>query len=377
MPFEAAAVYQATLRSTDVALCPLHSALPPDLTTGWRKVAERMAAATRSITIIFKNRRTSSPARRLTYPSDMSQPRAIVPGATYLLTRRVLRRHFLFRPDSAITRLVIYTLAVSAHRYGILIHALCVMSTHIHIVVTDTHGELPRFLQRFHRLVALGTKILRAWEGPVWDHRATSVVRLATRDALVEKIAYTLANPVAAGLVQHAHEWPGAKVLVGDIGRGVLRVQRPEIYFNPQNHEWPTDAALAITLPPSINDCDADKFRHEITEMIDLHERQARTTLQRQRLGFLGAARARNISPYKRATSIEPLRDLNPTFAVGRRQTDAQNAAIAAVHAFRIAYRHSINQWRSGVRSVTFPAGTWWMRVFHGVNVNEGEPAVA
>jgi putative transposase len=336
-----------------------------------------MAAATGSITPILKNRRILSLARRLTYPSGMSQPRAIVPGATYLLTRRVLRRHFLFRPDSAITRLVIYTLAVSAHRYGILVHALCVMSTHIHIVVTDTHGELPRFLQRFHRLVALGTKILRAWEGSVWDDRATSVVRLATRDALVEKIAYTLANPVAAGLVPHAHEWPGAKVLVGDIGRGVLRARRPEIYFNPQNPEWPTDVALAITLPPSISDSNADKFRHEITGRIELHERQAHAALQRQRLGFLGAARATNISPYERATSIEPLRDLNPTFAVGRRQTDAKNAAIAAVRAFRIAYRHSINQWRAGVRSVTFPAGTWWMRVFHGVTVNEGKPAAA
>src|SRR6185436_11619100 len=106
----------------------------------------------------------------------MSQPRAIIPGATYLLTRRTLRRHLLFRPDAAITQLIIYTLAVSARRYGIHVHALCAMSTHLHIVVTDVHGLLPRFLQFFHRLVALGTKVLRAWEGPVWDHEATSTV---------------------------------------------------------------------------------------------------------------------------------------------------------------------------------------------------------
>ena len=98
-------------------------------------------------------------------PPTMSQPRTIVPGATYLLTRRVLRRYFLLRPDSAITQLIIYTLTVTARRYGILVHALCVMSTHLHLVVTDTRGELPRFLQQFHRLVALGTKVLRAWEG--------------------------------------------------------------------------------------------------------------------------------------------------------------------------------------------------------------------
>ncbi|WP_437940883.1 transposase [Sorangium sp. So ce341] len=303
----------------------------------------------------------------------MSQPRAIVPGATYLLTRRVLRRHFLLRPDSAITRLVVYSLAVSAQRYGILVHALCVMSTHLHLVATDTRGELPRFLQRFHRIVALGAKILRAWEGPVWDHDATSVVHLSTRDALVAKIAYTLANPSIAGLVEHAHEWPGAKVLVRELGCGTLRAQRPEIYFNPKNPEWTEEAAIPITLPPMIENSDAERFRREVAARIDLHERQARTTLKQRGLSFLGRARAGKISPYKRATIIESIRGLNPTFAVGRGQTDARNNAIAAIHTFRIAYRKSLEQWRAGVRDTIFPIGTWWMRVFHGVSVGRGE----
>jgi hypothetical protein len=85
----------------------------------------------------------------------------------------------------------------------------CRRRTHLHLVVTDEQGVLPSF----HRIVALGTKVLRAWEGPVWDHEPTSVVRLTTREAVVQKIAYTLANPVAAGLIRHASEWPGAKVL--------------------------------------------------------------------------------------------------------------------------------------------------------------------
>ncbi|WP_437290480.1 transposase [Sorangium sp. So ce406] len=307
----------------------------------------------------------------------MSQPRAIVPGATYLLTRRVLRRHFLLRPDSAINQLVIYTLTITARHYGILVHALCVMSTHLHLVVTDTRGELPRFLQQFHRLVALGTKVLRAWDGPVWDHGATSVVHLATRDALVDKIAYTLANPVTAGLVQHAHEWPGAKVLVGEIGCGILHAKRPEAYFNPKNPQWPEEAALPITLPPSVQAGDVDRFRREITHRLEQHEKQARTAAQRKELDFLGAARACEVSPYERAMSLEPLRELNPTFAVGRGRKHARDAAIAAMRAFRAAYRRSLEHWRAGIRTAVFPVGTWWMRVFHGVAVNDGELAAA
>lgn len=153
----------------------------------------------------------------------MSQPREIVQGGTYLITRRTLRRHLLFRPDTAITQLLVYALAVSTRRFGVQVHALCAMSTHLHLVVTDVRGVLPRFLQFFRRIVALGTKVLRTWEGPVWDHEATSVVRLLTHAAVVEKIAYTLANPVAAGLVRHAREWPGAKVSPSEIGRGEQR----------------------------------------------------------------------------------------------------------------------------------------------------------
>jgi hypothetical protein len=46
----------------------------------------------------------------------MSQPREIAAGATYLITRRVLRRHLLLRPDAEISQLLIYALAVSTRR---------------------------------------------------------------------------------------------------------------------------------------------------------------------------------------------------------------------------------------------------------------------
>src|SRR5262245_58889981 len=193
----------------------------------------------------------------------MSQSREIVPGATYLITRRALRRHLLFRPDAAITQLLVYALAVSALRFGLEVHALCAMSTHLHLVVTDVKGVLPRFLQFFHRLVALGTKVLRGWEGPVWDHEATSAVRLLTRAAMVEKIAYVLANPVAAGLVRHAHEWPGATVRVGELGRGVLRAKRPKVYLDAANPEWTDEATLPLTLPPVVEQEGVESFCRE------------------------------------------------------------------------------------------------------------------
>jgi putative transposase len=302
----------------------------------------------------------------------MSQPRLIVPGATYLITRRTLLRYMLFRPDPEITQLIVYSLAVSARRFGIQVHALCAMSTHVHLVLTDVHGRLPSFLHLFHRLVALGTKVLRAWEGPVWDHDATSVVHLLTRQAVIEKIAYTLANPVAAGLVRHAHEWPGATVRVDKIGCGVLYATRPDVYFDPTNSRWPKEEALPLTLPPSIDESDPADFHHDVAVALAREEAQAHASLARRGLSAIGSRRAATVSPLARATSLEELRGRNPTFAVGHGNGNMLHRAVAALRAFRSSYREALAVWRTGMRLVVFPAGTWWMRVFHAVAVGGG-----
>ena len=184
------------------------------------------------------------------YRSSMTQPRLVVPGDTLMITRRTLRRHHLFRPDSAIRQLYLYALALGARQFGILVHAVTLMSTHEHLIVTDPQGRYPEFLRRLHRLVSLGTKVLRKWEGPTWDPEQTSVVRLLTEQAVIEKLAYVMANPVKAGLVRHARDWPGITVLPHELGRRVWTPKRPEAYFNAKNRQWPdTDRASRLRCP--------------------------------------------------------------------------------------------------------------------------------
>lgn len=303
---------------------------------------------------------------RVGYATAVSKPRQILPGKTYLITRRTVLRHMLLRPDRVMTQIVVYLLAIAAERHGLQIHALCAMSTHIHLVVTDVDGELPKFLRFFHRMVALCTMVHRRWGASVWDTSATSVVRLETEAAVVEKIAYVLANPVAAGLVRRAELWPGAKVLVHEIGGGALSARRPEVYLNPKN--WPDEATLPIRLPPGIKPAEAESFRGLVRAEIDRLEAQAQAEAQERRRPFLGAERARKVAPTARATTVEPAIDRNPTFAVGRGQGDAWQNAVAAVRAFRACYQLALDRWCAGARDAVFPAGTWLMRVFHGAD---------
>jgi REP element-mobilizing transposase RayT len=298
----------------------------------------------------------------------MTQPRLVVPGDTLMITRRTLRRHHLFRPDSAIRQLYLYALALGARQFGILVHAVTLMSTHEHLIVTDPQGRYPEFLRRLHRLVSLGTKVLRKWEGPTWDPEQTSVVRLLTEQAVIEKLAYVMANPVKAGLVRHARDWPGITVLPHELGRRVWTLKRPEAYFNAKNRQWPDTIELTLTLPASLERTyGADALREVVQEELERQERLAYQEVHKCGWRVLGAARVRRLSPYGRATSFELLRDRNPTFAVGRGQKKVFCEAVAELRAFRHAYRQALEQWRAGLRSVVFPQGTWCMCRMHGV----------
>ncbi|HRI65744.1 MAG TPA: transposase [Polyangium sp.] len=295
----------------------------------------------------------------------MAYPRAIFPGKTYMLTRRTVLRHFLLLPDESMKELIEYSLAVAARLYKMDVHAFGAMSTHIHVVLTDRDGLLPLFMAYFHRLVAMGTKILRCWEGSIWDSEQTSVVELLTRDAIVEKIAYVLANPVAAGAVFVPDEWPGAKTRVEDIGQTVLETTRPKVYFDAKN--WPDVVKLQIALPPMIADADAESFRDDVQKALEHEVATARTTIAPENV--MGPNRAKTIPPETRAKTPEPTRKRNPTFAAGRGNRDIAVAAARAVMAFRAAYRAAIKRWCERDCNVEFPQGTWWMRVFHAVNI--------
>jgi putative transposase len=333
----------------------------------WRKRRDSWRHATSS-SATAGNHSLAPPAYSLLLASCMAQPRRVLPGMTVLITRRTLRRTHLLRPDRALNEFFVYCLAIIARRHGVLVHAAVLMSTHEHLVLTDVHGQLPRFLHELHRMLALGVKVLRKWEGTVWDAEKTSVVELRTPQAVIEKLAYVMANPVAAGLVRSASEWPGITTVPGELGCGRRTAARPSFYFDRSNPCWPASTTLELTMPPGLGIPDAAARNAVATELAEL-ESAAHATVRTRGWRFLGKARLRSLSPYDRATSPEPLRARNPVFAVGRGQRAAFFEAVAVLRLFRHAYREARERWRTGLREAMFPSGTWLMRWLHSVAV--------
>jgi putative transposase len=312
--------------------------------------------------------RVRNPATRLagrsgTCPAlraPVTAPRRIVPGTTYLVTRRCSERRFFLRPSALTNAMFLFVLALAARIYGIQVHAYCVLSNHYHLLLTDPEARLPEFMRYLDGLVARAVNCaLGRWEG-FWssDHSYSAVEPVAPED-VVSKTAYLIANPVAAGLVRTAAEWPGLVSLPSALGVAKLVAPRPTVFFRADG-DTPASATLELTPPPGFT---ADEYRRQVAAVVNATEEGKRRELGVD--GFLGAARVRKQNPSAHPAPGEPRRELSPR--VAGRDKWKRIEALSRLVTFLRDYRAAWNDRRAGVLAVIFPAGTYQLRVEHQV----------
>jgi putative transposase len=288
----------------------------------------------------------------------MTAPRQVLPGTTYLVTRRCTQRQFLLRPSKLASQVFLYLLAVAAERYGIEVHAYCVMSNHYHLVVTDPHARLPLFHLFLDGLAGRALNALLGRREDFWGPDSYSAVELPNPQAVVDKAAYTLANPVAAGLVRSARRWPGLWSSPDEVGSSGRQVERPTHFFD-QKGTMPESATLTLTTPPGFPTAAA--FRKLLSAALADQEAAAV-----KKVGtFLGAAKVLAQKTTARARQPEPLGQLNPRVAA--RDKWKRIEALGRLVTFLADYRTALRDWRAGRRSAVFPPGTYLMRVACGV----------
>jgi REP element-mobilizing transposase RayT len=292
----------------------------------------------------------------------MTAARQILPGTTYLVTRRCSERRFFLRPSKRTNDIFRYILAVAASRYNIQVHAYCVLSNHFHLVVTDPHAKLPDFHRYLDGLVARAINFaIGRWES-FWDPDSYSAVRLETADAVLEKMVYVLANPVAAGLVRHGSEWPGLWSGPRQLGAVPIVTERPKEFFRVDS-SMPTSAQIQLDRPPGFET--EASFGEALSNGLRAAEDQAAVELGREGRSFLGVARVLAQKPSARPATGEPRRTLSPRVATRNKWKRIE--ALLRLAEFGRAYREALTAWKAGVREALFPPGTWQMRVQHAV----------
>lgn len=285
----------------------------------------------------------------------MTAPRQVLENTTYLVTRRCTQRMFLLRPSRVVNEVFLYVLALAAKRYGVKVHAYCVLSNHYHLVVTDPHARLPAFQQLLDALVARALNALHGrWEN-FWATSGFSAVALATPEDIVAKAAYTLANPVAAGLVRRGREWPGLWSSPERTG-STNEVRRPGHFFADDGC-LPESIELKLAVPPGFSSARA--FREALELALAAKEAEERGR------EFLGARRVLAQRPLDRPRTREPGGKLSPRVAA--RDKWKRIELLGRLKTFLTDYAEALESWREKRRRAVFPAGTYLMRVAHGV----------
>jgi len=284
----------------------------------------------------------------------MTLPRQVLPNQTYLVTRRCIGRRFLLRPDDALNNVFVYCLGVAAAKYDVQLHALSAMSNHYHLVLTDVEGVLPDFMAWLNRQLAKCIKRLRGWDEVVWEPNVPfSAVELSGPSEVLDKVAYTLLNPVSAGLVRSSERWPGAVSTLETLRSGTMHAKHPRIWFKDNARK---EVSLELTVPPCFSD--RAGYFQALGALLEHRLSVVRTELTRQGRAFLGRTRVRKTVVTDQPSTKKPRFGRNPTFSALTHE--AWRAVVQKLRAFRLAYREAYQAWRAGARDVVFPAGTWW-----------------
>jgi putative transposase len=292
----------------------------------------------------------------------MTAPRQILRNTTHLVTRRCSERRLFLRPSKTVNQIFLYVLAVAAQEFDVLVHAYCVLSDHFHLVITDTKGNLPAFMQYLDGLVARAmNSVVGHWES-FWAPGSYSAVSLPEAGDVLNKIAYTLANPVRAGLVRRGAQWPGLWSAPEQIGGAAIRVKRPEAFFREVGL-MPETATLKLAPPPGFESL--EDFRSALVAELSAREEEAARDLAAEGRSFLGVRKVLAQDPHGRPRTREPRRGLNPRIA-GQDQ-GARKEALERLKAFLLAYRIAWREFAEGARDAVFPLGTYWMRVAYGL----------
>jgi REP element-mobilizing transposase RayT len=285
----------------------------------------------------------------------------VIAGKAYLVTRRTAQRQFLLKPSQLTTNTFGYVLAVAAAKYRILVHVIAVLSNHYHLVITDPRAELPAFLQYLDSLVARAMNASYGrWES-FWAPGSFSGVVLAGSEDVVEKCAYALANPVAAGLSASGCEWPGLWSPPEAVGTAWRAFQRPAHFFSADG-SMPERAVLELTAAPGL---DVEEFRALLADRLREKEQEAAQALAREGRRFMGERKILAQKHTDHPAPGEPRRRLSPRVAA--RDKWKRIEAIGRLRSFLIEYRSAVAKLRAGVEDVVFPEGTYQLRVLLGV----------
>ncbi len=282
----------------------------------------------------------------------MTQPRRHIAGQVAMLTRRCFERRYFLRPDDYINDVIPFEVGKATERYGQQIYAAVAMSNHLHFAVGDTTGDRSNFMRDAMSGIARARNRDLERKSFFWGGGSYGDTVLLDKDAIERKLLYIWLNPVRAGLVKRAADWPGFKILPRHWGK-TIKIEKPGKFYGRRN---PDTVEFTPQPPPGYEDKSLEEVRDYFEKLLRREENKILAERRKDNFIFAGREAVLAVEPLEHPTTAESTGTINPRFASTNR--DRLQSAIASYRSFVDSYETKRQRWLSGRKRVTFPCGT-------------------
>ncbi|PRP99355.1 hypothetical protein [Enhygromyxa salina] len=303
------------------------------------------------------------------YPRVRARP--FYRGARYKITRRCIGRLMLFasgRDAKQVVNFIGYCLAHAAARYGIQIHSSLWMSNHHHTDLTDPEANLVPFKQLLHSLIARGRNRQLGRDDTVWSGQGPCDTQRPTDDESLMDMVYTLTNPVKDGLVRWSRVWPGFTTIGWRYGE-TRTFKRPA--FFDEDGDMPEEVSLTLVRPGIFSQLDDDELYDKLMDAVRERELEIQRSMRRHSRRFMGLPKLAKQHWSRAAKSFEERFKIKPKHAASSEGQLLRE--LARNREWEREYAAARELLLAGKPAV-FPAGTYWMRRFVGVEVAAQAP---
>jgi len=161
--------------------------------------------------------------------------RVVAPGVAHHVTQRGNRRQRTFFGEGDY-RVYLDLASEWFGAWGLKVWAWCLMPNHVHLIVVPPEGEaLARGIGEVHRRYTRHVNFRKGWRGYLWQGRFGSCPMDAAHTLAAAR--YIERNPVRAGLVKRAWQWPWSSAAGHVSGRGDALV-KPGGPLVAQVNDW-------------------------------------------------------------------------------------------------------------------------------------------
>ena len=286
----------------------------------------------------------------------------------YLVTRNTSERRYFLRPSSELREAILYCIADAQAQHPVAIHAFCAMSNHLHIVFTDLDGTAPLFVQVMNQNIARFVNCTLRRYGAMWEGGARpNYCVLPQGGDVMDKVVYTITNPVKAGLVDRHQHWPGALSTPSQIAKGRIPTKRPKKFFAKTEDPALLNRELILSPVPGAGVLSPEDYGKLVSERVAAEE--ARIAEQREASGlrWFGRKKCLSLNPYD--APVQPWKPFSLRPTVSSKNAEAKRYRILREKRFGDLYNDAKKEFREGHRAAAFPKGTFFMRVYWAVDV--------